>query len=237
MRDQGQEPITLKDPTTPAKPPLPPNTASRASRNIPNVTHERSAHASAPRKVSQPRFRAARSLQYFGCRWQRWQVTYTRSVDTKRRCDLQDTSVVIRHRAKLTVYPSPRPSPLHPCRPLRTHSTHVPDVLVRETRSACHCLARRALDLPQRIEHSPDFFSAGRVKRRRGHIFRTRKEKEKKSTSPTIRVVPIFVSFVGRGVAPIHPHPSARVRGYSKKRGTGPTPPSVVPHPHALCSL
>lgn len=192
MRDQGQEPITLKDPTTPAKPPLPLNTASRASCNIPNVTHERSAHASAPRKVSQPRFRAARSLQYFGCRWQRWQVTYTRSVDTKRRSDLQDTSVVIRHRAKHTVYPSPRPSPLHPCRPLRNHSTHVPDVLVRETRSACHCLARRALDLPQRIEHTPDFLS-GRVKRRCGHIFRTRREKEKKSTSPTIRVVPIFV--------------------------------------------
>lgn len=47
--------------------------------------------------------------------------------------------------------------------------THVLDVPIRETRSACHCLVRRALDLPQRIEHFPDFFSAGRVKERRGY--------------------------------------------------------------------
>ena len=110
-----------------------------------------------PRKVSRSRFRRTRSLQYFDCRWQRWQVTYTRSVDTKRRCDLQDTSVVIRHRAKHTVYPSPQvfPSVLTT---LHAHPTHVLDMPVRETPSACHCLARRALDLPQRIEHIPDFF-------------------------------------------------------------------------------
>lgn len=42
-----------------------------------------------------------------------------------------------------------------PLRSLFVSPTHVLDVPIRETRSACHCLVRRALDLPQRIEHSP----------------------------------------------------------------------------------
>lgn len=87
---------------------------------------ERLAHAFAPGKVSRPKFRAARSLQYFGCRWQRWQVTYTRSVDTKRQCDLQDTSVVIRHRAKhgIPILSGLPPCPCHPSKPiLHTCST------------------------------------------------------------------------------------------------------------------
>lgn len=171
-------------------------------------SHERFAHAFAPRKVSQPRFRMARSLQYFGCRWQQWQVTYTRSVDTKRQCDLQDTSVVIRHRAKHTIYPSSRAFPL-PLPPFYAHPTHVLDVPVHETRSACHCLARRALDLPQRIEHSLDFLSADRVKKRvRPYL---RKGEKRKKKIHQYAWYSQDMSFVGRGVAPIHSRPFVRV--------------------------
>lgn len=112
---------------------------------------------------------------------------------------------MIRHRAKHTV---PVPSWLLP--PLRAHPTHMLDVPVRETRSACHCLARRALDLPQHIEHSPDFLSVDRVKKRGVQIFRTGR-KEKKIRHLQYAWYTQDMSFVGHGVTPIHSHPSVRV--------------------------
>lgn len=85
-------------------------------------------------------------------------------------------TVVIQHRSCNTHdIPIPeafaRLPPCHPTVvPLFVSPTHVLDVPIRETRSACHCLVRRALDLPQCIEHSPDFLSADRVKERRCYI-------------------------------------------------------------------
>lgn len=133
---------------------------------------------------------------------------------------------MIRHRAKHTVYPSPRACPFAPSPSLRAHPTHVLDVPVRETRSACHCLARRALDLPQRIEHSPDFLSASlRAKRRRRHISQREKREEEKNARPRSQYAWYIqdMSFVGRGVAPIHPHPSVRVYVLEEK-GNGDRP-------------
>lgn len=69
-----------------------------------------------------------------------------------------------------------------PCRPatLRcTLLTHMLDMPVRETRSACHCLVRRALDLPQHIEHYSDFLSADRVVKEKTQAVLGRKRKKR----------------------------------------------------------
>lgn len=91
-----------------------------------------------------------RSLQYFGCRWQRWQVTYaTVGRYQTPRCDLQDTSLVIWHRGKHTVYPFSR-SPALPLsvslsplssRYLPLHSSHTYARYARTWNSKCLSLS------------------------------------------------------------------------------------------------
>jgi len=144
------------------------------------------------RKLSRPRFRAARTLQYFGCRWQRWQVTYTRSVDTKRRCDLQDTppwwysTAGNTHGTLIPEAFLPR-SFFPPCALRRTRARHVPVyiyiyiyIYIYETAKYLSLSdLQRALDLPQHNEHTPDFLSADRVKEGRGHIGGKGRKEEK----------------------------------------------------------
>lgn len=124
--------------------------------------------------------------------------------------------------------------PLPPLPSLRARPTHVP---VRETRSACHCLARRALDLPQRIEHFPEFLSADRVEKRDAVIFLEEGKKKKN--------IPLTIHVVYSGYVLCRPqrcsNSSASVRVYLKKRETRPNlsvvrralsiPRSLIPQP------
>lgn len=132
----------------------------------------------AKEKLSRPRFRATRSLQYFGCRWQRWQVTYTRSVDTKRRCDLQDTPPRRGDTApRETRYTHPRGLPP----PSLVVSTPFPSSLRSPPHTCSTCLYVKLevlvivwrggrLTFRNVSSTSPDFLSPDRVKEERGHI-------------------------------------------------------------------
>jgi len=103
------------------------------------------------------------------------------------------TAVVIRHRGKHTRYTHPRGLPPSlslslspatftrfppPCSLHRTRVRRMP-VYTRNAKYLSLSGLRRALDLPQHIEHTPDFLSADRAKERRGHIDSEGRKEEK----------------------------------------------------------